>query len=258
VTGAADRDWAAVFGDVFAEPIRRCMPGSSPRSSARTSAEAAPDSFTSRSELARIANEVRLAPGGLLLDVGCGRGGPGLWVAAATGASYLGVDIAPSALAQVHDRARRAGLADRVRTDAGAFGDLPLGDGEAGAVMSIDALLFAPRKQAALRDVSRALRPGGRLVLTTWDYSRQPEGRPPQVADHRPLLKTAGLRVLAYDETRDWEHRQRETTRLLMAFVNELAAESGSDPDATRAQPAEAAATIDTMLRRVLIVAQRA
>src|SRR5689334_21977563 len=44
--------------------------------------------------------------------------------------------------------------------------------------MSIDALLVAPSKQAAPREASRVLRPGGRLVLTTWDYSRQPEGRP--------------------------------------------------------------------------------
>jgi SAM-dependent methyltransferase len=173
-------------------------------------------------------------------------------------ASYLGVDITSSPLAEVHDRASRIGIADRVRTAVGAFDNLPVSDGEAGAVISIDALLFAPSKHAALREVSRALRPAGRLVLTTWDYSRQPAGRPPQVADHRPLLEAAGLRVLAYDETPEWERRQREITRLLAASISELAAESGSDPDAVRAQLGEAAATIGAMLRRVLIVAQRA
>jgi hypothetical protein len=50
---------------------------------------------------------------------------PGLWVAATVSASHLGVDIAPSALAHVHDRARRAGIADRMRIAGGAFDDLP-------------------------------------------------------------------------------------------------------------------------------------
>jgi SAM-dependent methyltransferase len=259
VSDAADRDWAAVFTKVFAEP------GSAVHARVLAAVlgeeypvEVAPYSFTTRSELTRIAREVRLAPGELLVDVGCGRGGPGLWVAVATGASYLGVDITSSPLAEVQHRASRIGIADRVRTAVGAFDNLPVSDGEAGAVISIDALLFAPSKHAALREVSRALRPAGRLVLTTWDYSRQPAGRPPQVADHRPLLQAAGLRVLAYDETPEWERRQREITRLLAASVSELAAEIGSDPDAVRAQLGEAAATIDAMLRRVLIVAQRA
>jgi hypothetical protein len=79
VTGVADRDSAAVFGEVFAEPdsavharvLAEVFGEEYP-------AEADPYSFTSRREFARIAHEVRLAPGGLLLDVGCGRGGPGL------------------------------------------------------------------------------------------------------------------------------------------------------------------------------------
>ena len=162
-----------MFSEVFAEPesavhariLAEVLGDEYP-------AELAPYSFTSRSELAQIAREVSLAPGELLLDVGCGRGGSGLWVAAAAGARYLGVDIASSALAAVHDRAGGIGMAGRVRTAAGTFGNLPLGGGVAGAVMSIDALLFAPDKEAALLEVSRALRPTRRLVTTTWDYSR--------------------------------------------------------------------------------------
>ena len=59
------------------------------------------------------------------MDVGCGRGGPGLWVAATVSASHLGVDIAPSALAHVHDRTRRADVADHMRIAGGTFDDLP-------------------------------------------------------------------------------------------------------------------------------------
>jgi hypothetical protein len=63
--------------------------------------------------------------------------------------------------------------------------------------------------------------------------------------------------VLTYDETPDWEHQMRELDRLMLEAVDELAAESDSDPAEVRAGLAEMDATIDTMLRRVLIVAER-
>jgi ubiquinone/menaquinone biosynthesis C-methylase UbiE len=176
----ADRDWAAVFSGVFAAPESAVqarvwaavLGGEYP-------AEVAPYSFTSRTELARIAREVTVGPGDLLVDVGSGRGGPGLWVAATTGACYLAVDIATAGLAEVQRRAASVGLSDRVRVAEGSFEDLPLSGDEAAAVMSIDALVFTPDKPAAVRELARVLRPGGRLVLTTWDYHRQPQGRPP-------------------------------------------------------------------------------
>ena len=252
------RDWAASFSEVYAQPES----AGEARAWATAlgdeyPAEVAPYSYTSRTELARIAAEVHAGPGDLLADVGSGRGGPGLWVAATTGASYLAVDIAAAGLAQVRDRADRLGLADRVQTAEGSFENLPLPDAGAAAIMSIDALLFTPDKPAAARELARVLRPGGRLVLTTWDYHRQPEGRPPQVPDHRPVLGAAGFDVLAYDETPDWERRQRDIDRLMMESAEELAAEHGQPVDKVRHNLAEMAATVDTMTRRVLIVARR-
>jgi SAM-dependent methyltransferase len=253
-----DRDWAALFSSTFAAPESAV--------GARVwatvfgddyPAELAPFSFTTRSELARIARSLGVGADGLLVDIGSGRGGPGLWVAATTGASYLAVDIAADGLAQVERRAEQLGLAPRVRTALGSFAELPLADGEADAVMSIDALLFAPDKAAAVHELARALRAGGRLVATTWDYHSQPAGRPPQVADHRPLLADAGFDVVAYDETPDWEARQRQINRLLLESVEELAAEDGSSVDEVRADIEEMDATIDAMIRRVLIVAER-
>jgi len=253
-----ERDWVASFSEVFAQPESAVEARAwATALGDEYPAEVAPYSYTSRTELARIAAEVNVGPGDLLADVGSGRGGPGLWVAATTGASYLAVDIAAVGLAQVRDRAGRLGLADRVRTAEGSFENLPLPDAGATAIMSIDSLLFTPDKPAAARELARALRPGGRLVLTTWDYHRQPEGRPPQVPDHRPVLTAAGFDVLAYADTPDWERRQRDIDRLMMESAAELAAEHGQPVDQVRHNLAEMAATVDTMTRRVLIVAQR-
>ena len=157
----------------------------------------------------------------------------------------------------VERRGSALGLGSRVSTREGSFESLPLADGEADAVMSIDALLFTPDKAAALVELARVLRPGGRLVLTTWDYHSQPVNRPPQVDDHRPLLEAAGFEVLAYEDTPDWEQRQRDLGDRLMAAADELAAESGEPVDEVRAAIAEINATIDAMLRRVLLVAGR-
>jgi SAM-dependent methyltransferase len=237
-SAVAARVWAQVLGDEYP-------------------AELAPYSYTTRSELALLADEVRVGPGDLLVDVGSGRGGPGLWVAVRTGADYLAVDITDAGLLEVRRRADRLGIGSRVRTEHGAFETLPLSDGEAAAVMSIDALLFTPDKAAAARELARAVRPGGSLVLTTWDYHSQPVGRPPQVPDHRPLFSAAGFDVTRYDETRDWRSRQREINRLLLEAVDDLAAEDGSDPAEVRAGIEEMDATIAAMSRRILLAARR-
>ena len=175
--------WRSVFGDEYPTGLD-------------------PYSFVTRSELARFARDLQIGPGSRLVDLGCGRGGAGLWVAAETGAHLIGIDIADAALAAARARATAMGMdADFQQATFEATG---LPDGDADAVMSVDALLFTPDKAAALVELRRILRPGGRLVLTTWDYHTQPVGRPPQVPDHRPLLDRAGFRVLAYDDTPGW------------------------------------------------------
>lgn len=232
------RIWRDVFGPEYPEGVE-------------------PYSYVTVTELHRFAEEVQVNAGQCLVDIGCGRGGPGLWVTAATGARLIGVDIASSALAAARRRADGLGLADRVEFRTGSFEDPGLADGSADAVMSVDALLFAPDKAAALANLARILRPGGRLVLTSWDYHGQPVGRPPQVADHRPLLEATGLSLVAYEETVAWRERQERTGAQLLAAAEELAAESGQDPAEVRADIAEMNATRVHMERRVFMVAER-
>ena len=93
--------------------------------------------------------------------------------------------------------------------------------------------------------------------MTSWDYHSQPANRPPQVDDHRPLLEAAGFRVERYDETVDWERRQRSLADGLLHHADVLAAEQGQDVDDFRAGVEEMRATTDCMIRRFLIVAER-
>lgn len=251
-------DWTEVFTSVFDAPPSVVQARVwAEVYGAEYPAELEPYSYVTRTELAAFVDHLGLASGEPLIDVGCGRGGPGLWVAATSGASLLGVDISPTAVADATQRAIALGLTDRARFLVGTFDAIPSEPAAAAGLMSIDALLFAPDKAAAVEELSRVLRPGGRLVATTWDYRSQPPGRPAQLADHRPLLAEHGFSVLAYEETTGWEANQRRLDALLLDAVEELAAESGEDPDDVRQGVLEMAATTDTMLRRVLIVAEK-
>jgi SAM-dependent methyltransferase len=229
-----DRIWREVFGNEYPEGVD-------------------PYSYITRSELQRFVEELRLRAGDRLVDVGCGRGGAGLWVAAASKARLTGIDIAETALVAARDRARAmAADADFRR---GEFESTGLPNEFADGVMSIDALLFTPSKAAALVELRRILKPGGRLVFTTWDYHAQPVNRPPQVPDHRPLLEAAGFTVESYETTDRWREYGEGTSERLLAAVDELAAESGESAEETRAGLVEMVATYETMSRRVLAVA---
>jgi len=254
---SGDRDWRSVFEESYAAPpsevaerVWRGVFGD------EYPAGLDPFSYISTSELERFSMEVQVGEGEVVADIGCGRGGPGLWVAMATDSRLIGVDIAEHALAAARERSRSLGLDARAHFTRGSFDDTGIGDGEVNAVMSVDALLFAPDKTTAVREFRRILRAGGRLVFTSWDYHRQPRGRPPQVSDHRPLLASAGFDVLAYDETEDWRRRISETSAGLLEHVTALAAESGEPVEKVQGQLLEMEATIEAMSRRILVVAE--
>ena len=113
------------------------------------------------------------------------------------------------------------------------------------------------REGWAIREIARIIRPRGRLVFTSFDYTGRPVGRPAQVSDHQPLLKEAGFRILAYEETEDWHHRLKATGDALLAAADELAAESGEDPGTVEAEVREMTETLAFVSRRVFVVAER-
>lgn len=119
------------------------------------------------SELA--VNAAGIERGHRVLDVGCGTGNAAL-AAARRGATVLAVDPAARLLEVASQRARAAGLELTVKQAEAA--SLPAPDAAFDVVLSVFAVIFAPDAEAAARELMRVLRPGGRLVLTTWT----PEG----------------------------------------------------------------------------------
>jgi len=105
---------------------------------------------------------LNIPPGGIALDVGCGTGSVTASLARAAGPDglALGVDISEPMLA----RAVRAEARPQIgflRADAQR---LPLRDETVDAVISVAVLQLIPDPAAALAEMARVLRPGGRLA----------------------------------------------------------------------------------------------
>jgi SAM-dependent methyltransferase len=115
--------------------------------------EVEPFSFVSVGLLGHVAHALALASGQTLVDLGCGRGGPGLWLARSQGASLIGVDFSLVAIQQASDRAALFGLAEAARFVVADLAATGLPDAIADAVVSIDALHFAVDLPAAGREV---------------------------------------------------------------------------------------------------------
>ena len=176
-----------------------------------------PRSFITRSELRSLADALRVGPGQTFVDLGCGHGGPGLWVARETGASVVGIDLSRPAIASAAQRAAELGVADRARFKVADLVATGLPDAAFDAAMSVDVLWSVPDKAAALREIARILKPGTRFAFTNWDRDLTPPGYLPPLGDHQPLLAEADFEVERYEVQSDAERRRAYYERLVAA-----------------------------------------
>ncbi|MFC9816535.1 class I SAM-dependent methyltransferase [Streptomyces virginiae] len=118
--------------------------------------------------LGLLTARLRLRPGQLLVDAGCGAGGIGLWLARALAVRLAGFDL--STVAATQATARRAHFlgpaADRAVFHVGELENTGLPDDCAHGIVCVDALGGAADRAAALIELGRILAPGGRLVVT--------------------------------------------------------------------------------------------
>ena len=184
-------------------------------------------SFLTHAELARLASELRVGAGGTVADLGCGEGGPGLWIARETGSRLTGVDLSRVAIANARERAEKLGLLEMARFAVGALDDTGLESGSVQGVMSVDALQYAPDKRAACQEVSRILQPSGRFAFTAFELDRERVAGLPVIGadpidDFRPLLEESGFRVEVYEEAGHlfMLTRRRESSDRIRRFLD--------------------------------------
>jgi arsenite methyltransferase len=117
-----------------------------------------------------VGEALAAAPGDRVLDVGCG---PGFYLAelaeqvGPTG-SVTGVDASPQTLELARRRTQGRGNVTLHQADATA---LPVGDAGFDAALSVQVLEYVADPDAALVELRRVLRPGGRLVVWDMDWA---------------------------------------------------------------------------------------
>lgn len=119
---------------------------------------------------------VSLSNGERVLELAAGPGSVGLVAAEIVGpdGSVVITDVEPQMVAIAAERAHRRGLAN-VTTRVADLEDIDLPTASFDVVLCRDGLMLVPDPAAAVREVRRMLRPGGRAAFAVWaERSRNP------------------------------------------------------------------------------------
>jgi len=156
----------------------------------------APHPLITRSRLRRVLAPL---PGERVIEVGPGTGYYSLPIAEWLGASgHLDLfDLQQDMLDHTLSRAGEAGLAERMTATQGDARSLPYPDATFDAAVLVTVLGEIPDVDAALRELRRVLRPGGRLVVG--EVALDPHVVFPRALERRGAA--AGLRLEQRDGT---------------------------------------------------------
>ncbi|CUS23430.1 LAQU0S10e00210g1_1 [Lachancea quebecensis] len=162
-----------------------------------------------------LAYKAGIKAGDLVLDVGCGVGGPAREIARFTGANIIGLNNNDYQIAKAKHYAKKYNLADQLDFVKGDFMNMQFEPATFDKVYAIEATCHAPKLEGVYGEIYKVLKPGGTFAVYEWVMTdkydeNNPEHRkiayeielgdgipkmfPAQVA--RDALKTVGFEIL--------------------------------------------------------------
>ena len=146
----------------------------------------------------------------MLLDLGCGIGGPGRFLVDRFGCSIVGVDLLPLRVELAQSLTEMTGMAGRISYRVANATDLGLSDRSFAQVWMLDVSMHIRNKRALFAEIARVLRPNGLMVMHEQTGPLPPAMRPvmrqaPYIAPSLPQLiryvEDAELRMLTWRDT---------------------------------------------------------
>lgn len=226
--------------------------------------EARPNAFYPQSVLDKIVKHGTTLPkqesGIRLLDIGCGHGLTGLYLARSMSIYLYGIDLSPASIeaAQGHaeqqdpncDLDAKFWVADATSTG--------LPTSSCSVVVCLDVMLYFPEKKAALAEICRVLRPGGIFAFTTWEQTGyNPRLGASQVDDYRPLLNAADFTVKVYEGVEGARETQSGLFDSLVHHEAAVSAEVGAEVASMYAKMAQAGKAESAGRRYVFGIARK-
>jgi SAM-dependent methyltransferase len=125
-------------------------------------------SWVTGEEYRRFFKLLELQPSDQVLDVGCGSGGPAVFLAEEVGCKVTGIDINEPGVKAGVTLASAKGLGARAsfqQVDVSSH-RLPFPDAALDAIVCMDAICHMPARGELFMEWHRLLRPGGRMLFT--------------------------------------------------------------------------------------------
>jgi 2-polyprenyl-3-methyl-5-hydroxy-6-metoxy-1,4-benzoquinol methylase len=129
----AAEHFKARYGAPFAEPIRRLE-------RLVLGADFGGNGYTTVAQAELLGERLDLSPTSRLLDIGAGRGWPGLYLAQFTGCHVVVTDLPHEAMHTARERAREEALSQQTAAVVASARRLPFGAGTFDAIVHTDVL----------------------------------------------------------------------------------------------------------------------
>jgi ubiquinone/menaquinone biosynthesis C-methylase UbiE len=134
----------------------------------------------------RLVKALDLKGSETILDAGCGSGFYTMYLS-----KYLpkgkifAVDLSEDMLSYLSKKVSRRGLNDRIVVKQGDLTQLPMDDASVDVAISAAVLHHVPDIERAVRELYRAIRPGGKLGVIDWDAESSPRSHTHKKHDER-------------------------------------------------------------------------